>query len=38
MKKFTILFLIFTFSMMAFISGCSEDEPTSPSIDPNDYD
>ncbi|MEA2097132.1 MAG: hypothetical protein U9P73_10635 [Candidatus Cloacimonadota bacterium] len=41
MRKFTILFLIFAFSMMSFITGCSDDESggtTGPSIDPEDYD
>ena len=41
MRKFTILFLIFAFSMMSFITGCSDDEnggTTDPSIDPEDYD
>lgn len=39
MKKFTILFLTFIFSMMSFISGCSDDGngTSGPSIDPEDY-
>lgn len=41
MKKFTILFLVLTFSILGFISGCSDDDggggTTDPSIDPEDY-
>ena len=40
MKKFTILFLVLTFSILGFITGCGDDEnggTTGPSIDPDDY-
>ena len=41
MKKFTILFLIITFSILGIISGCSDDDggggTTDPSINPEDY-
>ena len=41
MRKFTILFLVLTFSMMGLITGCGDDEDggtTGPSINPEDYD